>query len=450
MLKGYGILFLWCIIFISYWKDQESLLVENAYSIKPIKINCDRYIRPLDYVTSKKYGFGQYLGERQVVINPLDEKKYTTPAIVIRFADTEIMYFEKLLPVTKDLYLKSSYEDGRTQLSTALNTKVWERKKARVVKNCEDMSKELAAMLAIRRSLYRIPSIPDNEQYKAFEQAFAYNPSPDQLTCFHDIANDMINRTHPMDRLICGDVGFGKTEVAMRAIYRAVLNKKQAAVLAPTRILASQHFQTMTKRMPDVPIRLLQGGLGSDALRIREELLSGECRVVIGTHALLFGDLQYQNLGLLVIDEEQRFGVDHKEKLKRLTTGVDILTLSATPIPRTMQMSLTEMKDCSSLQSPPVGRQEVKVHVGEEDDQLIKEAIENEMKRGGQSFIVVPFISMQEKIEKKLKSLIEGVKIIIVNGKQDTVTFDQNIKDFVNNQVTKSPSLSLSFCLLLI
>ena len=267
-----------------------------------------------------------------------------------------------------------------------------------------------------------------------FDSNFTYVPTDDQIKCFEHIKHDMTSLTRPMDRLICGDVGFGKTEVAIRAIYRAVQAGRQVAVLAPTRVLALQHLRVLSLRMPEVNIKLLRGGGRSDSKIVKSEITDGTCEVVVGTHALLQSTVQFSNLGLLVIDEEQRFGVGHKEKLKAATNGVDVLTLSATPIPRTLQLSLTGLRDISVMTSAPKGRKEVKVHVDINNDNgsgtnsdysinevMVIEALENEIKRNGQIFVVVPFVRDVVPMRKYLEELLptlEG-RIMEAHGRHD-------------------------------
>ncbi|KAJ1430859.1 P-loop containing nucleoside triphosphate hydrolase protein, partial [Ochromonadaceae sp. CCMP2298] len=285
--------------------------------------------------------------------------------------------------------------------------------------------------MAVRNALHRTPCVPDDQEYAAFERRFGYTPTDDQATCFLQVAADMVNNTRPMDRLVCGDVGFGKTEVAMRAIYRAVRSNKQVALLAPTRVLAKQHERTLKERMPDVKyvIQLLRGGGKGGAKEVKEALRLGECQIVIGTHALLQPSVDFNNLGLLVIDEEQRFGVAHKEKLKTTASGADVLTLSATPIPRTLQMSLSGLRDFSMMRSPPKGRREVQVFVGPEGG--VVEMV-REIKRGGQVFVVVPFVKMVAETTERLQALIPGVRVIEAHGRHEDL--EDRIDAFVKQE----------------
>ena len=241
-----------------------------------------------------------------------------------------------------------------------------------------------------------------------------------------------------MDRLICGDVGFGKTEVALRGLFRCISNGRQAALLAPTGVLASQHFKTLLKRMgPDTDfgfnIAMLRGGMGKNTKvgkAIRKDIASGDINLIVGTHALLSSDLNYKDLGLLVVDEEQRFGVKQKERLKLICGGIDVLTLSATPIPRTLQMSLSGIRDTSTIRSPPPMRKPTITHVHEFDKLFIKEALQREFARNGQCYFVVPRIAQLETAENTMKELFPGIKIIQAHGRMARGVAEENVAAF--------------------
>ena len=266
---------------------------------------------------------------------------------MIKFEDGEISWFKRL--VDKELWLYRSANTGFHALSTLFDRRKWNKRKSTVEEGSKSLAVNLLKMMAIRNSLHRTPCSRQPELYAEFERNFTYTPTVDQLVCFADIERDMVNNTRPMDRLICGDVGFGKTEVAMRgtplflflsalifftlshlsklfttfeAIYRAVLSGRQVALLAPTRVLALQHLRVLKTRMPQVNVQLLRGGGKGDALGVKKSLKSGDCQVVVGTHALLSPSVSFDNLGLLIIDEEQRFGVAHKEKVQLITIHI--------------------------------------------------------------------------------------------------------------------------------
>ena len=361
---------------------------------------------------------GKYVGVRMVDLTPARAVRTMEPVVVVQYADGELTLFQRL--VDKELWLFRGADSGdHHELSTLVDRLKWKRRRASVEETSKNMAVSLSKMMAIRNGFHRTPCAPDDARYADFVRRFAYEPTQDQEVSFRAVAADMINNTRPMDRLVCGDVGFGKTEVAMRAIYRAALSRKQVALLAPTRVLALQHLRVLRGRMPDVNVQLLRGGGKADALKVKEQLRTGECQVVVGTHALLQPTVTFGNLGLLVVDEEQRFGVAHKEKLKAVSSGTDVLTLSATPIPRTLQMSLSGLRDLSLMNSPPKGRKEVNVTVGQEDPAVMRDAISREVARGGQVFAVVPFVRDVGPTAARLEELVPGLRVIEAHGQHD-------------------------------
>jgi len=390
----------------------NNLITDNDKSI--VRVAGSRTILPGDYVVHEEYGIGLYLGIRMVDLTPARKMRTLQPVVVIKYNDAELTWFQRV--VDKELWLFRQAESGAQELSSILDTKKWKRRKKAAEQNSKSMAVNLIKMTTIRNELHRTPSVPNDGKYEEFEKRFSYEPTPDQISCFAAIENDMVKNTRPMDRLVCGDVGFGKTEVAMRAIYRAVLSKKQVVLLAPTRILAQQHFRVLCSRMPDINIQLLRGGGGTDSLKTKELLKDGSCQIVVGTHAVLGDSVKFDNLGLLVIDEEQRFGVAQKEKLKASAAGTDVLTLSATPIPRTLQMALSGLRDLSQMTSPPKGRLEVKVEVTKLDKMIIKTAINNEIARGGQAFVVVPLVQYVEPTRLLLEEILPDVACIEAHG----------------------------------
>lgn len=272
---------------------------------------------------------------------------------------------------------------------------------------------------------------------REFEKTFPFEPTPDQEKCFEAVENDMVWRSRPMDRLVCGDVGFGKTEVALRAIFRCVVNGRQAALLSPTGVLAAQHMKNVVKRMGmnvfDFNIALLRGGMGKNTKvgrEIREQIANGDIDVIVGTHALLSTGMKFKDLGLLVVDEEQRFGVKQKERLKLISNGIDVLTLSATPIPRTLQMSLSGIRDTSTIRSPPPMRKSTITYVQEFDKMLVREALLREFERGGQCFYVVPRIAQLEEAEKVMLELFPDIRIIQAHGRMPRGKAEDNVAAF--------------------
>src|SRR5690606_20100829 len=256
--------------------------------------------------------------------------------------------------------------------------------------------------------------------------------TPDQLSAIRDVKEDM-ESTVPMDRLVCGDVGFGKTEVAVRAVFKAVQDGKQAAVLVPTTLLAQQHFQTFADRYAGYPVRvevLSRFLTNAQAREVTEGLANGSVDVVIGTHRLLSGDIAFKDLGLLVVDEEQRFGVSHKEAIKQFKNDVDVLTLSATPIPRTLEMSLTGIRDLSLLNTPPAARQPILTYVGEYDERAVAEAIRRELLREGQVFYVHNRVRDIEEHAARLRDLVPEARVAVAHGQMDEGTLERVVLDF--------------------
>jgi len=359
----------------------------------------------------------------------------------------EIMYADGIVHVPVErAYRLSRYRAGDAVIKPNLS-KVrgdsWRNAKKKVEENTLEMAQDVLALYATRETLSRTPFDPSAEAViKKFEMTFPFEPTPDQKTCFEDVENDMVWRSRPMDRLICGDVGFGKTEIALRALFRAVVNGRQGALLAPTGVLAAQHFKNVLKRMgPDTDfpcnVILLRGGMGKNTKagkELREKIANGETNLIVGTHALLSNDLGFKDLGLLVVDEEQRFGVKQKERLKLICSGIDVLTMSATPIPRTLQMSLSGIRDTSTLRSPPPMRKPVETVVQEMNDDIIYEAISRELARGGQCYYVVPRIAMIDDAQEKIEGLHPGIRVIQAHGRMGRNGAEDNVAEFAEGK----------------
>jgi transcription-repair coupling factor (superfamily II helicase) len=359
----------------------------------------------------------------------------------------EISYSDGIVHVPVDrAYRLSRYRAGESVIKPKLSKvkgDAWRKAKQKVEENTLQLAQDVLALYATREILQRQPFDPAMENdVKEFERTFPYQPTPDQVKCFEDIENDMVWRSRPMDRLVCGDVGFGKTEVAIRALYRAVRNGRQGALLAPTGVLAAQHYKNLLKRMgPGTPfnlnIILLRGGMGKNTKKgkeLRELLGSGDTNLVVGTHALLSNDLNFKDLGLLVVDEEQRFGVKQKERLKLICNGIDVLTLSATPIPRTLQMSLSGIRDTSTIRSPPPMRKPTISYVQDFNEELVYDAISRELERGGQCYYVVPRIAMLEEAEKMLKRLFPTIGVVMAHGRMTKNGAEENVEQFAEGK----------------
>ncbi len=300
-----------------------------------------------------------------------------------------------------------------------LGSFLWQKTKKKIKEDVEKFARELLETYAKREIAIRPPYIPDEEIQKHIVGTFKYEETPDQSQAIEDIKKDM-EKEEPMDRIICGDVGFGKTEVALRAMIKAVISGRQVAMISPTTILANQHFQNFKERLKNLPIKIaILSRLQSkkDQKEIIEGLKTGKIDIVIGTHRLLSKDIQFQNLGLLVIDDEQRFGVKQKEKFKQFRSSLDVLSLSATPIPRTLYMALSSLKEISLIQTPPLGRLSIKTFVLPFSEKIIKEAVETEVSRGGQVYYLHNRVETIEKTKEFLENLVSKVKFGIAHGK---------------------------------
>lgn len=314
--------------------------------------------------------------------------------------------------------------------------KTWQNRKAKAAKNVIKVASELLTLYAERQELRRDPCPPDGEAFAQFAAEFQYEPTADQLRCFAEVEADMCRNDRPMDRLVCGDVGFGKTEVAMRAVFRMVVAGKQVAFLAPTTVLAAQHLRVLRARMPSVRVELISSIVKrkpGELQQVRDEIAAGTVSVIVGTHALLSNKVTYNNLGLFVVDEEQRFGVKQKEKIKQAAKTVDVLTLSATPIPRTMYMCMAGIREMSTLETPPSGRQAVVTSVIERDNNKMVRAVSAELGRGGQVFYVVPRIEMIEEELRVLRDALPSARISYAYG--GLKDLEQRITDFALGDV---------------
>lgn len=377
---------------------------QEIYSLSELSVG--------DYVVHSVHGIGVFGGIRKI-----DTHGITKDYIKIDYAKGDVLY----VPVTQlDMVAKyiGPRENSSVKLSR-LGSQDWQKAKARVKTSVKDIAKELIALYSARMKAKGYAFSGDNEWQRDFEASFEYEETPDQLRCCEEIKHDM-ERTAPMDRLLCGDVGFGKTEVALRAAFKCVADSKQCALLCPTTILAWQHYQTVTKRFEGYPIRvelLSRFRTPKQQKEILQKLKRGEIDMIIGTHRLVQKDVVFRDLGLAIIDEEQRFGVAQKERFKELCKNVDVLTLSATPIPRTLNMAMSGLRDMSVIEEAPQNRQPVQTYVLEHDDAVINEAIRRELRRGGQVFYLHNNV---ETIESKASKILEAVpeaKIAIGHGK---------------------------------
>jgi transcription-repair coupling factor (superfamily II helicase) len=328
------------------------------------------------------------------------------------------------------------YTGGDNPSLSRLGGGEWQKSKAKVRSAVTEIAQELVVLYQKRVHTPGHAFAVDTPWQRELEESFPYEPTPDQAKAIVEVKGDMENES-PMDRLVCGDVGFGKTEVAIRAVFKAVQDGKQAAVLVPTTLLAQQHFQTFSERFAGYPVRvevLSRFLTNAQARKVIAGLASGDVDVVVGTHRLLASELTFKDLGLLVVDEEQRFGVSHKESIKGLKVGVDVLTLTATPIPRTLEMSLTGIRDLTLLNTPPAERQPILTYVGEYDDRAVGEALRRELLREGQVFFVHNRVQDIERVAGHLRELVPEARIAVAHGQMDEGTLEKVVLDFWDGQ----------------
>ena len=381
-----------------------------------------------DYVVHDVHGIGIYNG-----IKTLEVAGLLKDYIEVIYKGKDKLY----IPVEKiDLLSKYSGKEGVSPKINKLGGKEWERTKARVKARVNDMADELIELYAERESRSGFAFSPDDEMLLDFEKCFPYELTKDQIVAIKQIKEDM-ERPVPMDRLLCGDVGFGKTEVAFIAAFKAILDSKQVLFLCPTTILSDQHYKNALERFKDFPVSIAilnRFTSPKEVKRIITGLKEGTIDLVFGTHRLLSDDVKPKDLGLLVVDEEQRFGVKHKEIIKQIKTNVDVLTLSATPIPRTLQMSLVGIRSLSLIETPPINRYPVQTYVIEENNQLIKDAIYKELSRGGQAFLLYNKVQSMEEEVAKLKRLVPDARVVSAHGQLNKNDLESRIMDFINHK----------------
>ena len=385
-------------------------------------------IRKGDYVVHENHGIGKFLGVTQLDVQDV-KKDY----LKIKYAGEDILY----VPVEQmDIIQKYiGAEDGAPKINKLTGSE-WKKTKLRAKQAVQELAKDLLALSAARQMEEGYAFSGDNLWQREFEDLFPYEETPDQLRSIREIKKDM-EKPLPMDRLLCGDVGYGKTEVAARAVFKSVADGKQAAILVPTTLLANQHYYTFKERFAAFPFKIdVLSRFRTDAQQseIIRKVKKGEVDVLIGTHRLLSKDVAFKDLGLLVIDEEQRFGVQHKEKIKQLRKNVDVLTLSATPIPRTLHMSLIGIRDMSLIEEPPEERYPVQTYVMEQEDGVLKEAIERELDRGGQVYVVYNRVRGIQKIAAHIRDIVPQASVVAAHGQMDEKQLEDIMLQFVNNE----------------
>ena len=382
-----------------------------------------------DYVVHKSHGIGQFVG-----VNTLKADGIIKDYIKIRYKNDDMLYIP-----TNDLDSIRKYIGGGETAPkiNKLGSKEWENTKARVKKNLQEVARELIELYAKRQKVKGFAFSKDTEWQKQFEDSFPYTETDDQLRCIEETKKDM-EEPHPMDRLLCGDVGYGKTEVAIRAAFKAVMDQKQVAYLVPTTVLANQQYESFKQRMEDFAIRvelLNRFRTKKEQDEIIRKLKLGEIDVVIGTHRLLSKDVEFKDLGLLIIDEEHRFGVKDKEKIKQYKTSIDVLSMSATPIPRTLHMSIVGVRDMSVIYEPPQNRRPVQTYVLEYDEEVIKEAITKELERSGQVFYLFNKVEGIEAKAIQIANLVPEAKIAFAHGKMSGNELEEIMMDFIKGEV---------------
>jgi transcription-repair coupling factor (superfamily II helicase) len=386
-------------------------------------------LREGDYVVHKEHGIGLYRGLQKIAVESIEND-----FLLIEYLDQDKLY----IPVDRlDQIQRYLGPEGAAPRIDKLGGTSWETVKERVKKSIRDVAEELMAVYAAREVMDRQSFSPPDRLYNEFCAAFEYEETPDQARAIEDIHLDM-SRTKPMDRLICGDAGFGKTEVALRASFRAVMEAKQVVILVPTTILAEQHYQTFSRRFRDYPIRvevLNRFRTKAEQTKIVEGINRGTVDIVVGTHRLLQKDIQFKDLGLVVIDEEQRFGVTHKEKLKKLRTLVDVLTLTATPIPRTLHLSLVGIRDLSIINTPPEDRQPIKTYVVEFNEDIIKEAIHGELDRQGQVFFLHDRVRSIYSMARFIEKLTHRARVAVLHGQMKSAEIESTMVRFIQKEV---------------
>src|SRR5438105_10969306 len=380
-----------------------------------------------DYVVHVEHGIGQYQGLKEI-----NQGDGNAEFMLLEYAEGARLY----VPLTRlDLVQKYRSSEGAKPPLSHLGTAAWAKAKARVRKAMKDMADELLKLYAERKTAEGHAFSADNEWIREFEDAFEYSETEDQELAIVDVKRDM-ESTQPMDRLLCGDVGYGKTEIAMRAAFKAVTDNKQVAVLAPTTVLAFQHSETLKQRFAAFPVTIemiSRFRTPKQQKEILQKVEAGKVDVLIGTHRLLSKDVKFADLGLLVVDEEQRFGVRHKERLKQMRKQVDVLAMSATPIPRTLHMSLVVLRDMSVIETPPKDRMAIQTVVASWDEKLIQSAIEQELERGGQVYFVHNRVESIWEIAAKLQEWVPRARVTVGHGQMSEAELEKGMLKFMHH-----------------
>ena len=405
------------------YKSRAKASKSKALTIKELKS-----LHPGDYIVHVDYGVGRFAGLEKVDVGGKMQE-----AVRLIFRDDDLLYVN-----IHSLHKISKYsgQEGQVPTMSKLGSPDWENKKSRVKKQVKDIAKDLINLYAKRRSAQGFAFSRDSVLQVELESSFIYEDTPDQALATADVKADM-EKTYPMDRLVCGDVGFGKTEVAIRAAFKAVNDRKQVAVLVPTTILAMQHYQTFSERLENFPVKVEYINRFRSAKEIKDiiaQVKSGEIDILVGTHKIVNKEIEFKDLGLLIIDEEQKFGVKVKDQLKNLRVNVDVLTLTATPIPRTLHFSLMGARDLSVIATPPPNRQPVTTEVQTFQEVVIRDAVAYELRRGGQVFFVHNRVGEIDSIANLIMKLVPDARVIGAHGQMDGKKLEKIMVDFINHE----------------
>ncbi len=412
-------------IFDRYYKYKSRTRYSKNKSITLKEL---RELKPGDFVTHIDHGIGRFAGLEKMEVNGQLQE-----AVRLVYKNEDLLYVH-----INSLHKISKYvgKDGTPPKLNKLGSDAWDKLKRTTKKKVKDIARDLIKLYAARKAQPGFAFMPDTYLQTELEVSFMYEDTPDQVKATSDFKKDM-ESPHPMDRLVCGDVGFGKTEIAIRAAFKAVTDSKQVAILVPTTILANQHYRTFKERLKEFPCTIdymNRFKSAKEQKEIKQKLTEGKIDIVIGTHALLAKDVKFKDLGLVVIDEEQKFGVAAKEKLKELRVNVDTLTLTATPIPRTLHFSLMGARDLSVITTPPPNRQPVTTELHAYNDEVIKEAIEFEIERGGQVFFVHHRVRDIEEVAAKLRSLVKGLRVVTAHGQMEGDQLEDAMVRFIEGE----------------
>ena len=405
------------------YKLRQGFTKEQALNVRLL-----RELSPGDFVTHIDHGIGKFSGLQKIEIGGQVQE-----AVRLVFKNNDLLYVS-----IHSLHKISKYmgQEGQAPMLSKLGSDSWKQLKARTKKKIKDIAAELIKLYAKRRAARGHAFPPDGYLQNELEASFLYEDTPDQFKSTNDVKADM-EKAYPMDRLICGDVGFGKTEVAIRAAFKAACDGKQVAILVPTTILALQHWKTFSERLKEFPVTvdyINRFRSAKEKKDILEKLKKGQIDIVIGTHALLGKEIGFKDLGLLIVDEEQKFGVASKEKLRGLKVNVDTLTLTATPIPRTLQFSLMAARDLSVIRTPPPNRQPIHTEIRVYDDDLIRDAVYAEVNRGGQVFFVHNRVADLPKLVETLKRLCPDLDVAMAHGQMDAEHLEKVLVDFIDRR----------------